>query len=120
MSLRNAWIGPLMIAAIGLNWTLPASAAGCQYDMQCKGERICQQGQCMAPESDDSTDATQPRPLPPIKLSPQPASAQRSCCTVAGKLKLAAPQSGDGPLVIGDTCQGLTHGGKPVPGTVCN
>ncbi len=141
MSLRNA----LLIAAIGLTWTLPASAAGCQYDMQCKGDRICNQGQCMAPpDSEDAADnASQVKPLPPIKLSPQPQTqpqpqpqlqqqpqqqphAQqaslppRSCCTVAGKLRLVPPQSGDAPLTLGEMCQGITNSGKPVPGTACN
>jgi hypothetical protein len=29
--------------------TAPADAAGCQYDTQCKGERICKAGQCVDP-----------------------------------------------------------------------
>lgn len=117
MSLRSA----LLISAIGLVWTLPASAAGCQYDMQCKGDRICQQGQCTAPDADDAPEAAStPKPLPTVKLTPQPVSLPRSCCTVAGKLRLVPPQSGDAALVVGDTCQGVTNSGKPVPGTACN
>lgn len=115
MSLRNA----LLITAIGLSWTLPASAAGCQYDMQCKGERICQQGQCVAPDADDAADNPPQKPQPTIKLSPQSSSVPRSCCTVAGKLKLAPAQSGDAPLATGDACQGLSNTGKPIPGTAC-
>nr|WP_315591939.1 hypothetical protein [uncultured Cupriavidus sp.] len=119
MSLRSA----LLIAAIGFTWTLPASAAGCQYDMQCKGDRICQQGQCTAPDADDAPEAASaPKPLPTVKLTPQPppASVPRSCCTVAGKLKLGPQQSGDAALAVGDACQGITNTGKPVPGTACN
>ncbi|WP_066736440.1 hypothetical protein [Cupriavidus sp. D384] len=154
MSLHNA----LLLSAIGLAWTLPALGQGCQHDMQCKGDRICNMGTCMAPDA-DSPDTSTPtsssgKSMPTIKLSPQPsspASAQpstptqspqqpmqqpaapsqaqpqsqhvsvpRSCCTVAGKLRLAPPQSGDAPLVAGDACQGLTTTGKPVPGTACN
>ncbi|GAA7756151.1 MULTISPECIES: hypothetical protein [Cupriavidus] len=135
MSLRSI----LFIAAVTITWNSPAAAAGCQYDMQCKGDRICQQGQCMAPDSDDSDAATskgqsgqqaqpvQPaQPVPPaqsaMRLAPASttASAPRNCCTVAGKLRLTTPQSGDAALMVGDACQGLTATGKPVPGTACN
>ncbi|PLP96853.1 hypothetical protein [Cupriavidus pauculus] len=150
MSLRNA----LLFSAIGLAWTLPALGQGCQHDMQCKGDRICNMGTCTAPDADGS-DASTPtssanKSMPTIKLSPQqssPPSSQpqqpsqpspqqsppsqsqpqsqhvsvpRSCCTVAGKLRLAPAQSGDAPLVAGDACQGMTTTGKPVPGTACN
>lgn len=154
MSLRNA----LFLSAIGLAWTLPALGQGCQHDMQCKGDRICNMGSCMAPDA-DGPDASGPassssKSMPTIKLSPQPSnppsaqpssqplpplqpspqqsppsqgqpqsqhvSVPRNCCTVAGKLRLAPPQSGDAPLVAGDACQGLTTTGKPVPGTACN
>lgn len=111
----------LLITAIGMVWTLPASAEGCQYDMQCKGDRICQSGQCTAPDAEEAGDAaSQPKAVPTIRLSPPPASLPRSCCTVAGKLRLAPPQSGDGPLALGDSCQGISNSGKPVPGTACN
>jgi hypothetical protein len=161
MSLRNA----LLLSAIGLAWTLPAFGQGCQHDMQCKGDRICNMGTCMAPDASPSdtvaTPSTASTLLPTIKLSPQQSSSQspsqssaqppaeppqsappqppsrqpaqpqqqtqsqqisvpRSCCTVAGKLRLSPPQSGDGPLVAGDTCRGLTTTGKPVPGVACN
>ena len=116
MSLRSI----LFVAAITITWNSPASAAaGCQYDMQCKGDRICQQGQCMAPDGEES-EAAPPKAPPTVKLSPAPSVAARACCTVAGKLRLGPSQSGDGPLAVGDSCQGLTASGKPIPGTVCN
>jgi len=136
----------VLIAAIGMAWVLPASAQGCQFDMQCKGERICHMGMCMAPDADpasadaasrsSTSSATSSPPAPSASssrngaaaappamstashLAPQP--APRSCCTVAGRLKLPPPQSGDAPLVVGDACQGVTNSGKPVPGTACN
>jgi hypothetical protein len=117
MSLRSI----LFVAAITITWNSPASAAaGCQYDMQCKGDRICQQGQCTAPEGEDSEAPPSKAPPPTVKLSPAPSSAARACCTVAGRLRLGPAQSGDGALAVGDSCQGLTASGKPVPGTVCN
>ncbi len=127
MSLRSI----LFIAAITITWSSQAPAAGCQYDMQCKGDRICQQGQCMAPEGDDGdappsktqsaqpAPPAQPTPPPTVKLSPPPPSVPR-CGTVAGRLRMTAPQSGDSALMVGDACQGLTSSGKPVPGTGCN
>ena len=155
MSLRNA----LLLSAIGLAWTLPASGQGCQHDMQCKGDRICNMGSCMAPDADgpdsagsgsataapgstgssgkattirlapQSPPSAQPQSTPQSTPQPQPAQPQpqaqhvstpRACCTVAGKLRLPPPQSGDAPLVAGDACQGVTSTGKPVPGTACN
>ncbi|WP_235844808.1 hypothetical protein [Cupriavidus agavae] len=140
----------MLIAAIGLAWAAPAAAQGCQFDMQCKGERICHMGMCMAPDADaaasaagagsgteGATSARAPSTpassngssraaaamAPPTMttathLAPQ--AAPRSCCTVAGRLRLPPPQSGDAPLVAGDACQGITNSGKPVPGTACN
>lgn len=116
MSLRSI----LFIAAITITWNSPASAAGCQYDMQCKGDRICQQGQCMAPDGDEADAAPPKAQQPTVKLSPAPTNVPPRCCTVAGKLRLSSQQSGDGPLAVGDSCQGLTNSGKPIPGTVCN
>lgn len=178
MSLRNA----LLLSAIGLAWTVPAFGQGCQHDMQCKGDRICNQGVCMAADADGSdspaasgssstssgSSAPASKPLPTIRLSPKPApqaspapspvspqsppsqvqpqpapqpaspppaqmspqhqaqgaqqqvSVPQSCCTVAGKLRMAPLQSGDAPLMAGDSCRGFTNSGKPVPGIVCN
>ncbi|TSP13716.1 hypothetical protein [Cupriavidus campinensis] len=116
MTLRSL----LFIASIGLAWASPAPAAGCQYDMQCKGERICQMGQCVSP---DAEEAAEPAPKPPAAPAaratpaPAPAAAPRLCCTVAGKLKLA-PGTDNG-LAAGEACQGMTSSGKPVPGSVC-
>lgn len=31
--------------------TSSAYAEGCQYDTQCKGDRVCQRGECVAPGS---------------------------------------------------------------------
>ncbi|MGO4303636.1 MULTISPECIES: hypothetical protein [unclassified Cupriavidus] len=106
----------LLIATIGFVWAGPAPAAGCQYDMQCKGERICQQGQCVAADSDDGAEAPVQKLAPSTKAS----APARLCCTVAGKLKLIPSQSGDASLAVGDNCQGATSSGKPVPGTICN
>ncbi|SOZ16054.1 conserved exported hypothetical protein [Cupriavidus taiwanensis] len=50
----------LLAASMAAGWTSFAQAAGCQYDMQCKGERICHHGQCVYPEVDESAEAGGP------------------------------------------------------------
>ncbi|CAM3024239.1 hypothetical protein [Cupriavidus taiwanensis] len=50
----------LLAASMAAGWTSLAHAAGCQYDMQCKGERICHQGQCVYPEVEESAEAGGP------------------------------------------------------------
>jgi hypothetical protein len=137
----------LLAASMAAGWTSLAHAAGCQYDMQCKGERICHQGQCVYPEVEESPEAGGPpnaaaatvTPVPnagaatvipvpsastglhgtTVKRSPAP-PAPRGCCTVAGKLKLSPASASDTSLASGDACQGLTSSGRPVPGTICN
>ncbi|CAG9173007.1 hypothetical protein LMG23992_02391 [Cupriavidus laharis] len=123
----------LLAASVALAWSSTVKAAGCQYDMQCKGERICQQGQCVYPDADEQVDSAAPKPAPAttrttppatpapaVAPAPPPAPVPRGCCTVAGKLKLSPASAGDTTLVVGDACQGLTNSGKPVPGTLCN
>lgn len=109
----------LLAASMTAGWSSLAQAAGCQYDMQCKGERICQQGQCVFPDPEDTAEAGGPAPLPATRRTPAPPPV-RGCCTVAGKLKLSPSSASDTSLSHGDACQGLTASGKPVPGTICN
>ncbi|WP_042885155.1 hypothetical protein [Cupriavidus necator] len=110
----------LLAATMTAGWSSFAQAAGCQYDMQCKGERICQQGQCVFPDAEETGEAGGPSPMPTTKrMTPAP-PPPRGCCTVAGKLKLSPAAASDTSLVIGDNCQGMTTSGKPVPGTICN
>ncbi|SCU76461.1 conserved exported hypothetical protein [Cupriavidus necator] len=109
----------LLAASMTAGWSSFAQAAGCQYDMQCKGERICQQGQCVFPDAEEMAEAGGPAPLPTTKRTPA-APPPRGCCTVAGKLKLSPAAAADTSLANGDACQGLTASGKPVPGSICN
>jgi len=111
----------MLAASMAVAWPLTTQAAGCQYDMQCKGERICQQGQCVYPDADDQADASGAKTAtasPATKAPPPP--PQRACCTVAGKLRLSPSSAADQSLAVGEACQGLTASGKPVPGTLCN
>jgi hypothetical protein len=48
----------------------PAASGGCQYDTQCKGDRVCVKGECVAP-----TSAPVPAPAPaPAAASAAPTS----------------------------------------------
>ncbi len=61
----------------------PAEPAtdGCQYDTQCKGDRICEAGQCVSPAPQAPAAAAPAQPFPPAEpapaapSSPQPPSA---------------------------------------------
>lgn len=108
-----------LLIATSMAMILPsAGAAGCQYDMQCKGERICQRGMCVGPEAEDKDIDKAP---PPAVRSLPPTTGPRYCCTVAGKLRLNRSSRSEGDIInLGDACQGSTASGKPVPGTACN
>jgi len=49
-------------------------AGGCQYDTQCKSDRICEEGRCVAPSTPAS--ASPPGPEPQPKPAPTPAPKQ--------------------------------------------
>ncbi|MBV1857884.1 MAG: hypothetical protein KUG77_05685 [Nannocystaceae bacterium] len=51
----------------------PATPAGCGFDTQCKGERICEAGTCVAP-APLATPPTAAEPTPaPVVTAPPPA-----------------------------------------------
>ncbi len=61
-------------------------AAQCAKDTDCKGERICESGQCVNPNTQASL-ATNPKP--PVNLVP-PASLISQCRSRVAKLALSA------------------------------
>ncbi len=80
----------LLAASMTAGWSSFAQAAGCQYDMQCKGERICQQGQCVFPDAEEMPEAGGPAPLSATKRTPAP-PPPRGCCTVQASLSCHRP-----------------------------
>jgi hypothetical protein len=46
-------LGLLLAISMAVGFAPHARAIGCQYDMQCKGERICHKGQCVSPVAED-------------------------------------------------------------------
>ncbi len=55
----------------------PAAPVGCQYDAQCKGDRICRAGQCVAPTAPDGVVPVAPDGVAPISPdAPAPAPSK--------------------------------------------
>jgi hypothetical protein len=46
---------------------VPVAGSGCQYDTQCKGERICEAGTCVDPTTTRSVPTPEPAPTPAAK-----------------------------------------------------
>ncbi len=47
--LKRVDVAPATETAATPAMAMPAVASGCQYDTQCKGDRICTDGKCVAP-----------------------------------------------------------------------
>lgn len=52
----------------------PANAAGCTYDAQCKGDRICENGVCVSPSTKTEDSGTGASPAAPVTEGATPAS----------------------------------------------
>src|SRR5581483_3911880 len=49
---RQLFLLAVLLAALSAR--TPRASGGCQYDTQCKGERVCEQGVCVAPASKET------------------------------------------------------------------
>lgn len=69
--IRSALAAPLLLAAVS------AYATGCEYDTQCKGDRICEKGICVYPPQGANFPSGRvetlplPPPPPPAREAPQ-------------------------------------------------
>jgi hypothetical protein len=54
--------------------TPTGATAGCSNDAQCKGDRICEQGQCVAPPAPPAPPEAAPAPSAPAPEAPVPAA----------------------------------------------
>ncbi|GLC91231.1 hypothetical protein Tamer19_06390 [Cupriavidus sp. TA19] len=54
-------LGVLLGITMAAGFAAHAGAAGCQYDMQCKGERICENSQCVSAGTQDRTVEQAPK-----------------------------------------------------------
>jgi len=59
---HGAYVKATVLKRVAVTDTPTGAQHGCQYDTQCKGDRVCESGQCVAPR-------TQP---PPAMPSSQP------------------------------------------------
>jgi hypothetical protein len=92
------------------------AADGCKFDMQCKGDRICEQGICVNPKYDDNT------PEYPVEAETvMDDDFPQYCCTSAGKLgPYSNPDIRTGlPTREHDYCFGATETGQIEHGVAC-
>jgi hypothetical protein len=82
-------LGLLLAISTAVGFAPHASAVGCQYDMQCKGERICEKGQCVPPVAEDQNAEQPTKAFSPSKNVPTPAPPAR---VPPATRKVPAPQ----------------------------
>lgn len=58
----------LPILLVALSW--PVTAAACRKDTDCKGDRVCENGQCMSPTASNQSPPSAKRGPPPSKAGP--------------------------------------------------
>jgi hypothetical protein len=108
----------LVVIGLAVGFPIYSYAIGCEYDTQCKNDRICENGKCVSPNSDnkssnDSSTTAQSEALAPV--------VTYSCCTIAGKLGPYPNPGSDGKILhIGDACFGTTPLARQISGRVCN
>lgn len=92
------------------------AAEGCKFDMQCKSDRICEQGICVYP-NDDSNDSDDSPAIAPTTDKALP----KFCCTTAGRLgPYPNPDVKTGlPASEYDYCYGTTTMGQIRYGMAC-
>lgn len=111
---------------IGLTMCFPifTYADGCEYDTQCKGDRICENGKCVAPASVAPTAKPADRGFGFLNSSnPQtpPANPPYFCCTISEKLGPYPNPGSDGKILkAGDACFGTSKGARVLQGRVCD
>jgi len=124
-----------------------AHADGCEYDTQCKGDRICENKICVAPQPTNQAATTQAATTQAATISaaaavaPVAKPAERSsgflgifnkspapatdatyfCCTISEKLgPFPNPESDGKTYRIGEACSGTSTTARHFSGTVCN
>ncbi len=111
MLIKNKIINLIVLAIIMLlSYSSLAYSKGCEYDTQCKGDRICKASKCVEPTISEPLPS-EPEPDPnPIRSPP------RFCCTNVGKL---GPYPNSGRIAEGDACYGTTPNGYIAYGLAC-
>ncbi|MCY1218328.1 hypothetical protein D3C81_730120 [compost metagenome] len=86
-------LGVLLGISMAAGFAPHAGAAGCQYDMQCKGERICENSQCVSAGAPDrNVEQAIRAPMAPMAPKSAPKSEQPTRVSPAtGNVPAPAP-----------------------------
>jgi hypothetical protein len=112
---------PIFFTVILFIFESDALAQGCEYDSQCKGDRICDNGRCMSPDGGDAssggdnTDTSGSR-----SISGGGSALSRTCKYIggpkAGQSEYFPPSVPITPAPVGYPCQdGRGSWGNAVP-----
>jgi hypothetical protein len=93
-----------------------AFGQGCEYDSQCKGDRICSSGRCVSPESERFVESG--RDLEGGRTTS--AEQSRTCKYIsgpkAGKIEYFPPSVSIIPARVGQPCNdGISSAGYAIP-----
>lgn len=105
-------------------FSLYTYADGCEYDTQCKGDRICEDKKCVSPQPASQPAKPAEKGFSLWSASPKtetpPAKPPYYCCAEHEKL---GPYPNDGSegkfFQVGDACSGMSRSARRVRGKVC-
>lgn len=120
--MKKIGLRSVMFLAIAL--PLHTYAVGCEYDTQCKGDRICENGKCVSPESSTPTSKPAEQNVILWKIAPKsetpPTNPPYYCCTASEKLGPYPNEGAEGKIFhVGDACIGMSKSARVIPGRVC-
>lgn len=122
----------LVVICLAASFPLYSYADGCEYDTQCKGDRICENRKCVSPQPANQSPTSAAISSKPAEHSsgllgifnkPQaPATdATYFCCTISEKLGPYPNPGSDGKIFhVGDACFGTTRSARQATGHVCD
>ena len=108
----------LIAICVAVGFPLCTYADGCEYDTQCKGDRICENRICVSPpptSHGSSFWGTAAKSEAPTDKPPY------YCCAEHEKLGPYPNDGAEGKIFhVGDTCSGMSRGARHVTGKVCD
>jgi hypothetical protein len=90
-----------------LNLTASALAGECKSDIDCKGDRVCEGGECRSPGGGGGKGGGGETDLPHF------------CCTDRGRLGPYPNPQGGTTVQVGMSCYGTTPDGQRADGRAC-
>lgn len=112
------------LICLAISLPLHVYATGCEYDTQCKGDRICENGKCVSPQASAPVSKPTEKNVILWKIAPKPEAAPSNppyyCCTASEKLGPYPNEGSEGKVFhTGDSCTGMSKSARVVPGWVC-